>query len=71
MIEGAAITFRHTGYCIIVMILISRLILVSSGWRGEPESVGDDGAGGAQHRALLKLVWVGLEPFGAVGSSGR
>ena len=26
------------------------LILVSSGWRGEPESVGDDGAGGAQHR---------------------
>ena len=21
--------------------------------------------------ALLKLVWVGLEPFGAVGSSGR
>ena len=32
------------------MILIYMLILVSSGWRGEPESVGDDGAGGAQHR---------------------
>ena len=26
------------------------MLLVSSGWRGEPESVGDDGAGGAQHR---------------------
>ena len=26
MIEGAAITFCHTGYCIIVMILISILI---------------------------------------------
>ena len=26
MIEGATITFRHTGYYIIVMILISRLI---------------------------------------------
>ena len=26
------------------------MLLVSSGWRGEPEIVGDDGAGGAQHR---------------------
>ena len=26
------------------------MLLVSSGWRGKPESVGDDGAGGAQHR---------------------
>ena len=26
------------------------MLLVSSGWRGEPEIVGDDGVGGAQHR---------------------
>ena len=29
MVEGAAITFRHTDYCIIVMILISMLIVVT------------------------------------------
>ena len=27
MVEGAAITFRHTGYYIIVMILISRRVI--------------------------------------------